>query len=110
MARQWKPITQFRAWPNDKGAAKYGNSKWTPYKDGAPADVHLRHDVQYSVRVYENDDGSITLKVEQPVEYTGTDSVAGDVSQGGMRQVAEAIGVQETARKSKLNLDDDIPF
>jgi hypothetical protein len=110
MARQWKPITQFRAWPNDKGAAKYGNSKWTPYKDGAPADVHLRHDVQYSVRVYENDDGSITLKVEQPVEYTGTDSVADDVSQGGFRQVAEAAGVQETARKSKMSLDDDIPF
>ena len=110
MARQWKPITQFRAWPNDKGAAKYGNSKWTPYKDGAPADVHLRADVQYSVRVYENDDGSITLKVEQPVEYSGTDSVAADVSQGGMKQVAEAIGIQETARKSSLSLDDDIPF
>ena len=78
--------------------------------EGAPADVHLRHDVQYSVRVYENDDGSITLKVEQPVEYTNTDSVAADVSQDGFKQVAEAAGVQETARKSKLNLDDDIPF
>ena len=110
MARQWKNITQFRAWPNDKGAAKYRNGKWTPWKDGAPADVHLRSDVEYSVLVYENDDGSITLKVEQPFEYSGTDSVADDVSQGGFKQVAEAAGVQETVRKSKLNLDDDIPF
>ena len=110
MATQYKDITQFRVWPNDKGVAKYGNGKWTPYKDGAPADVHLRSDVQYSLRVFENDDGSLTLKVSQRMEYTGTDSVAADVSQQGFRQVAEAAGVQGGSKPSAMNLDDDIPF
>ena len=106
MAVQYKDITQFRVWPNDKGAALYGNGKWTPYKDGSPADVHLRGDTQYSVRVFKNDDGSMTLKVSQRIEYGDTDSVAGDVTQPGFKQVAETVEV----KKSSLSLDDDIPF
>jgi len=109
--KEWKDITQIRVFPNDKGAAKFGNSKWTPYKDGAPADVHLRNDVQYSVRVFQNDDGSLTVKLSQPMEYTNTDSVAGDVSQGGFKQVADTQAVKHaTSVTSPMSLDDDVPF
>jgi hypothetical protein len=109
MAQQYRDVTQIRVWPNDKGMAKYGNSKWTPYKEGAPGDVHLRGSVQYSVRVFENDDGSMTLKISEKLPYTNTDNLADDVSQPGMRQIAETIGVQERPT-SQMNLDDDVPF
>jgi len=110
MAQQYRDITQIRVWPNDKGMAKYGNSKWTPYKEGTPADVHLRGDVQYSIRVFENDDGSMTLKISEKVAYANTDSLAADVKQDGFKQVAEAAGVKHASATSSLSLDDDIPF
>lgn len=109
MAYEYTDVTQMRVWPNDKGAAKYGNSSWQPYRDGSPADVQLRGGMKYSVRVFENDDGSLTIKLSYRNEYQNTDSVAADVSQPGMRQVAEAIGIQERPT-SPMNLDDDVPF
>lgn len=107
--RNYRDVMQMRVFPNDKGAAKYGNSNFTPYKDGAPADVHLRSSVKYSISVFQNDDGSLTVKLREPQEYTNTDNLADDVSQPGMRQIAETIGIQERPT-SPMNLDDEVPF
>jgi hypothetical protein len=51
----------------------------------------------------------MTLKISEKLPYTNTDNLADDVSQPGMRQIAETIGVQERPT-SQMNLDDDVPF
>ena len=38
MARKYNKVTTMRIFPNEDGGAKFSNSKWTPYKDGSPAD------------------------------------------------------------------------
>ena len=108
MAREYQKIMNVKVFPNTEGKARWGNGKFTPWKDGAPADVHLRADVQYSVRVFEENDGSLGISFTHPIgESTGrgTDRLSDDLQQGGMKKLADT-----TAVKSGLSLDDDIPF
>jgi len=107
MATRFEKVLQFKAFPNDPDrAAKWGNSKFTPYRDGSPADVTLRADVQYRLSVFENDDGSLGISVSQPVGHTAGDNLHDNVQQGGMKKLAETQAVKRNA----LSLDDDIPF
>ena len=101
----YQKVMNIKVFPNDKGAAKWGNSKFTPYKDGAPADIHLRADVKYRVSVFEETDGSLGISLTVPDENRGTDSLSNDLKQGGMKKLADTAAV-----KRCLSLDDDIPF
>jgi hypothetical protein len=107
MAREYQKIMNVKVFPNEQGKARWGNGKFTPWKDGAPADVHLRGDVTYSVRVFEEADGSLGISFTQPVGEAarGTDSLSADLQQGGMKKLADTVAV-----KSGLSLDDEIPF
>ena len=101
----YQKVMNIKVFPNDKGAAKWGNSKFTPYKDGSPADVHLRADVKYRVSVFEDDNGSLGISITVPDEHRATDSLSDDLKQGGMKKLADTAAV-----KRGLSLDDDIPF
>jgi len=107
MAREYQKIMNVKVFPNTEGKARWGNGKFTPWKDGSPADIHLRSDVQYSVRVFEEADGSLGISFTQPMGEAarGTDSLSADLQQGGMKKLADTAAV-----KSGLSLDDDIPF
>jgi|TARA_X000001316_G_C911349_1_gene26598 hypothetical protein len=101
----YQKVMNIKVFPNDKGAAKWGNSKFTPYKDGSPADIHLRSDVKYRVSVFEENDGSLGISITIPDEARGgTDRVADDVKQGGLKKLADSVSGRG------MNLDDDIPF
>jgi hypothetical protein len=108
MARKYNTVTTIRMFANEEGKAKYSNSKWTPYKEGAPADLHFRGDKVYSVRAFPNDDGSLGVQISEIVEYHGTDDISDGISQQGMKPIGEAI--QQKHVPSSINLDDDIPF
>ena len=105
MATRYNKIMNIKCFLNDQGAAKWGNSKFTPYKDGSPADIILRGDTQYRVSVFEDDGGSIGISITLPEKLHGTDDLASDLQQGGLKKVAETAAV-----KSGISLDDDIPF
>jgi len=109
MARKYNKITTIRLFPNSEGAAKFSNSKWTPYRDGSAADVNFRGDTQYSVRAFENDDGSLGVQISEVTEYHGTDDITDGISQPGMKQVGQAMQAKHVP-DSSINLDDDIPF
>ena len=101
----YQKVMNIKVFPNDKGAAKWGNSKFTPYKDGSPADIYLRSDVKYRVSVFEENDGSLGISITIPDEARGgTDRVADDVKQGGLKKLADSVSGRG------MNLDDDIPF
>lgn len=106
MATKLEKIASIRVFPNTEGTAKWGNGKFTPYKDGSPADVTLRGDKKYRVSVFENDDGSLGISITEPIHYEAADNLHDDVQQGGLRKVAETAAVKRNA----LSLDDDIPF
>lgn len=111
MARKYNKVTTMRIFPNDDGGAKYSNSKWTPYKDGSPADVHFRHNALYSIRAFENDDGSLGVQISEIVEHHGTDSITDGISQPGLKKVGEAMQEKHVPNTpSPMSLDDDIPF
>lgn len=102
----YQKVMNIKVFPNDKGSAKWGNSKFTPYKDGAPADIHLRGDVKYRVSVFEENDGSLGISLTVPDENRATDNLSNDLKQGGMKKLADTSAV-----KRGLSLDDDeIPF
>ena len=105
MARQYKKLTTIRMWPNTsgKGNAKYGNANWKPFKDGAPGDIHLRADANFSVQAYENDDKSIGVTISLVQDYEGGDDIRDGISQGGMKKLADTVVKPD-------QLDDDIPF
>lgn len=107
--RKYEVVTTMRLFKNDDGKAIYSNSKWTPYKQGNPADIHFRGDKVYSVRGFQNDDGSIGVQISEIVEgQAGTDSITDGVTQGGLRPIAQSV--QQTHAPSAIGLDDDIPF
>ena len=100
MARKYNKVTTMRIFPNEDGGAKFSNSKWTPYKDGSPADVHFRHD-----------DGSLGVQISEIVEHHGTDSITDGISQPGLKKVGEAMQEKHVPNTpSPMSLDDDIPF
>jgi hypothetical protein len=85
MANQYRKVINITLFANSEGKATHGNSKWTPYKDGSPADIHLRKDARYSVKLFGNDDGSLGLAISEVVQGVYTDSISDGVSQPGMR-------------------------
>jgi hypothetical protein len=106
MATRLEKITSIKVFPNDEGAAKWGNSKFSPYKDGSPADITLRGDKKYRVSVFENEDGTLGISITEPIQQQAGDNLHDNVQQGGLRKVAETSAVKRNA----LSLDDDIPF
>ena len=109
MARKYNTVTTIRIFANDEGQAAFSNSKWTPYKDGSPADLHLKGNSVYSVRAFPNDDGSLGVQISEVVEYHGTDDITDGISQQGMRPIGEAMQKKHVP-DSAISLDDDIPF
>lgn len=114
MARQYVKVCKIRLFPNTDGKMKsaYGNSSWTPYRDGAPADVTLRSGMKYSVQAFENDDGTIGIDIAEirEREYSGTDSIADGVSQGGLKPVAQSIDNKFKPATQEKDDDIDIGF
>ena len=53
MARRYEKVLNIKVFSNIEGAAKFGTSKWTPWKDGSYADIYLSGKKKYSVRVFE---------------------------------------------------------
>ena len=105
MATNYQSIMNIKVFPNDTGAAKWGNSKFVPYKDGSPSDIHLRADQQYRVSVFENTDGSLGISFTIPTKQHGTDDLGADLKQGGMKKLADAVSASRG-----ISLDDDVPF
>ena len=101
MAKQFRTITNIKLFSNDNGSATHGNSKWTPYKDGSSADLTFYGSRQYSVKLFDNGDGTLGLNISEVTE----DGTPG--STGGLKPVAE---VAPAPASSSMSLDDDIPF
>lgn len=106
MANKLQKIMGIKVFPNAEGAAKWSNSKFTPWKDGSSADITLRGDKQYRVSVFENDDGSLGISLSESVPYHAADNLHDNIQQGGLRKVAETQAVKRNA----ISLDDEIPF
>jgi len=107
MATKYNKVMNIKCFLNDNSAAKWGNSKFTPYKDGSPSDITLRADIQYRVSVFEDQDGSIGISITYPEKVHGADNLSDDLKQGGMKKLADTAAVQ---RGISLDDDDDIPF
>ena len=105
MATNYQKVMNIKVFLNDKGAAKWGNSKFTPYKDGSPGDIILRGDKQYRVSVFEEIDGSLGISITDPIKQHGTDDLGADLKQGGMKKLSDSISASRG-----LSLDDDVPF
>ena len=112
MDNQYLNLVNIKLFTNTEGKATHGNSKWTPYKDGNPADIHLRKDARYSVKLFGNDDGSLGLAISEVVQGVYTDSISDGVSQPGMRTLAQTIDPPKQSPISALKdeLDDEVPF
>jgi len=116
MAKKYIKLTTIRCFANtdDQAKSKYGNSNWKPYKDSAPADIHLRADARYSVQVFTNDDGSLGINISEVRDYESHDNIADNISQGGLKPVGQAINQRHqpaTKPAEGQQLDDtDIPF
>jgi len=113
MANQYRKVLSITLYANSEGKATHGNSNWKPYKDGSPADVHLRKDAKYSVKLFHNDDGSLGVSLSEVIIASYTDSISDGVSQPGMRSLAESIKSPIASIKDELKEMDDadeIPF
>lgn len=101
MAKQYRTVTNIKLFQNDNGTATHGNSKWAPYKDGAAADLTFFGNRQYSVKLFDNGDGSLGLNISEVSE----DGTGG--STGGLSHVSNVASAPATGG---MSLDDDIPF
>lgn len=116
MAKSYRKVTTIKMFANTEGRspALYGNGNWKPWRDGANADITLRADAQYSCQLFKNDDGSMTCRISEVVPFEATHDIASGVSQGGFKQVAEAIGgtskVEPAPTTASSDIDDDLPF
>jgi hypothetical protein len=113
MANQYRKVLSITLYANSEGKATHGNSNWKPYKDGSPADVHLRKDAKYSVKLFHNDDGSLGVSLSEVIIGNYTDSISDGVSQPGMRSLAESIDPPKSpiaSIKDELDDADEIPF
>ena len=112
MANQYRKVLSITLYANSEGKATHGNSNWKPYKDGSPADIHLRKDAKYSVKLFHNDDGSLGVSLSEVIIASYTDSISDGVSQPGMRSLAESIDPPKSpiAEMSAGLSDDEIPF
>ena len=113
MANRYIKTANITLYPNSEGKATHGNSNWKPYKDGSPADIHLRKDAKYSVKLFGNDDGTFGVSISEVVVNTYSDSISDGVSQPGMRTLAATIDPPKSpiAQMADDGLsDDEIPF
>lgn len=101
MAKQFRTITNIKLFRNDSGTASHGNSKWTPYKDGSASDITFHGNRTYSVKLFDNGDGSLGLNISEVTENDGSEHGV------GMKQLGDTI---KTPTQSGISLDDDIPF
>lgn len=101
MAKQFRTITNIKLFSNDSGSATHGNSKWTPYKDGSASDLTFHGSRQYSVKLFDNGDGTLGLNISEVTEDGSTGQT------GGLKPVSE---VAQVPASSGMSLDDDIPF
>jgi len=108
MSTEYLKVMSLKVFPNDTGKVKWGNSKFEPWKDGAPGDIHFRAGQQYKVSVFDNGDGSLgitfSIMKKSDAYAGGSDSLAGDLKQGGLKKIASEL------QASRGGLDDDIPF
>jgi len=109
MARRYERVMNIKVFPNSEGAAKYGNSNWTPWKDGANADIYLSGNKKYSVRVFEEEDGKLSISITEPLDVQPGDDLGSNIKQGGMRKLADTQAVKRGLSISD-DVDDDIPF
>lgn len=109
MARRYNPVLNIKVFPNNEGAAKYGNSNWTPWKDGSNADIHLSGDKKYSVRVFEEEDGRLSISITEPLDVQPGDDLGSNVRQGGFKRVADTKAVKRGLSIAD-DMDDNIPF
>lgn len=101
-------LTTIRVFPNDPDKkATHGNSNWKPYKGKEPVDLVLSKDTRHSISVFQNDDGSMDIVINERTQesYYGADSIADNVKQGGMKKLAATV---ENTRVSLS--DDEVPF
>jgi hypothetical protein len=112
--REYIKMCKIRCFANTDGKLKsaYGNSGWTPYRDGSPADVTFRAGMKYSVQIFENDDGSVGIDIAEirEREYTATDNISDNISQGGLKPIAETIENRVKPAVKDAEDDIDIPF
>jgi len=110
MAKQYIKMCNMKMWRNDGDSKRglYSNSKWTPYRDGSPADVTFRAGCTYSIAAFENDDSTITIAISEVRDYQATDNIADGISQGGLKPVGDAIN--QKYQPAVKETDDDIPF
>jgi membrane protease subunit (stomatin/prohibitin family) len=111
MSKQYIKMCTIKMWENDGDSkrGKYSNSKWTPYRDGSPADVNFRAGGTYSIAAFDNNDGTISIAISEVRDYQSRDNIADNISQGGLKPVGDAIN-QRHQPATKDTLDDDIPF
>jgi|TARA_Y100000004_G_scaffold187488_1_gene240365 hypothetical protein len=101
MDKKYERITTIKVFPNKyntTGNVPYQNSKWKPFADNKPGDVFLSGDKNYSVKVFHNNHEGFDVVISEVIGHSkGTDSLAKDVKQQGLKKLAESLG-------------DDIPF
>lgn len=102
-----KKLTTIRVFPNDPDKkATHGNSNWKPYNGKEPVDLVLSKDVKHSVSVFQNEDGSMDIVINEKVmeDYRSADRISDNVRQGGLRKLASDV------EQSRGLTNDDIPF
>lgn len=104
--KEYITVASINLFQNDKGAAIFSNAGWSPWKDGGPADIHLRANVKYSVQLYDNGDKGYNIKISEVRDYQSRDNISDGLSQGGFKQVGETINNKYQAKDD----DIDIPF
>tara|TARA_R110000772_G_scaffold169275_1_gene281138 strand:- start:180 stop:473 length:294 start_codon:yes stop_codon:yes gene_type:complete len=94
--RQWQKVATIKLFKNDGStSSSHGNSAWTPWIDGSNTDIVLRGDTKYSVRKFDNDDGSMTIQISQVIADAAN-------SGGELKKIESPLSLDDTI--------DDIPF
>jgi len=96
--KQYKKIITVNLFTNTGGKVKAGNSGWTPYVNKEPGDILLSKDKKYQVSLFENDNGSYSVAISEIVDpYAGVkfDSISEQISQTGMKSIAEALEIKK---------------
>lgn len=107
MAKQFVTITNIKLFGNDTGTATHGNSKWTPYKNGEASDILFKGNGQYSVKLFDNGDGTLGLNISEVIEGEGPD---GELKPIGQVTAPTVKRSSTPPAMSMDDLDDDVPF
>lgn len=114
MAKRWETICYIRLFENSdgKGEATYSNSNWKPYSatQKAEADIFLRQGQRYQVSLFDNDNGTMSVRISAVHEYEAEDNIADAVSQSAMKPLANSINKKYQPAEKGQDDDPDIPF